>query len=327
MFEFGNLDSTPSESKYKSHYYCDYVELVSLCEPDDIVSVSDIYDRFYEDGKVSHGVSSLGDSNSDDGDACEPDERWVIRITEWFDILAVRMSVYGESYPFEVSGTSIRLKDNLSSQARLYLALLISSSLKYVDSNRNLFTSAFEEISSLTLRSYLPPSGRAYVFGKSSASDSRYEGSLKEKMSALAKDLGVKVVANDEDFQYYDTGDGGVDIVAWVPFDQDVNKDCIQLLFAQCAAGKNWDSKQNSVVKLKNYLNLPDGAQNVLFVPYDLRGANRQYTERTEITASVVFDRYRILSLLDANTLWAKSTGEQLDSAVQSAIEYELDIV
>ena len=52
MIDFKPLEVTPKQAFSKSHYYCDYIELLALLDCDDGVSQSDIYDRFYDDSVI-----------------------------------------------------------------------------------------------------------------------------------------------------------------------------------------------------------------------------------------------------------------------------------
>jgi hypothetical protein len=49
-----------------------------------------------------------------------------------------------------------------------------------------------------------------------------YTGSLEDKVTLLAKRLKYKV--KTDDFTNSSTGDGGLDLVAWLPFDKDDNQ-------------------------------------------------------------------------------------------------------
>ncbi len=325
--ELVNVDTPPSLTLSKCHYFCDYIELVALYGSDDIISCEDIYDRFYDSGVINEeqeGVPSEGWIGSDE--ASMYIQRWRDRISSWFRILSSRQQNYGDVYPFLIDGDTISLKDSLSGKSKLYLGLLLASMNSY-HNKTPLFTSVFEEISKLSLRSYLGSNSVVHRFGVSQLSGGRYSGSLRDKMRRLACDIEHQLTNLTHVFREGDNGDGGVDIVAWLPFFGDPNKSRKQLFFGQSATGKKWSSKQGSVVRVKNYINIPDNAQNVLFVPFDLRDIERRFEEEGDITASLVFDRFRILSLVDEADIWEAEKGLEFQAAINEAIELEEDLV
>jgi hypothetical protein len=120
MIEFKILEKTPSCARGKTHHYCDYIELITLCDGDDGLSNSDIYDRFLEDERIQ-------ETGSEDG--AESNDAWVAEINAWFSELTVRTSAYGENYPFEFRESRFLLKDKLNDYHYIYLGLLLCSSL------------------------------------------------------------------------------------------------------------------------------------------------------------------------------------------------------
>ncbi|VVM25332.1 hypothetical protein BSPWISOXPB_5252, partial [uncultured Gammaproteobacteria bacterium] len=65
-----SIDNVPKELYHKKHYYCDYVEILALINNQDIVSISDIYDRF----KENKDIEKI--NNEDAEDNTPPDEKW-----------------------------------------------------------------------------------------------------------------------------------------------------------------------------------------------------------------------------------------------------------
>ena len=317
MIEFKSLNNLPDTALSKSHYYCDYIELIVLCDSDDGVAVNDIYDRFLEGERIS-------DIGSEDG--AISNEKWNSRIQCWFDQLVTRGESYGDDYPFEFIDGRISLKNDMNDRQKLYLGLLLCSLLSYIE-NSATFTSVFEKISCEATKSYLPAGAEVHVFGKSSATDTKYQGTLMNKVRELATDLSVKVTCSDDDFRKYDNGDGGVDVVAWVPFSNDTNLERKQIFLGQSASGKNWNTKQGSVDRMFNYLNLPRNVQNLLFVPFDFRDENRNFSEKGEITSELIFDRHRLMNLIDPDVIFNDDLGVLFQSKINASIDFEEDIV
>jgi hypothetical protein len=102
-----------------------------LINNQDIVSISDIYDRF----KENKDIEKI--NNEDAEDNTPPDEKWNSRIKEWLDNIAVRNGVFNDFYPFTVNNNNIQLKDNLTNAHKLYIFLLLSSSQKYIPKKGN----------------------------------------------------------------------------------------------------------------------------------------------------------------------------------------------
>lgn len=318
MIEFKLLDKTPNETLCNSHYYCDYLELLALVDCDDGLSASDIYDRFLEDNKIS-------DIGTENGSIVN--EEWMGRISGWFDEINCRMIHYGDNYPFVYDGNRIKKLIDINHNHYIYILLLLCSLLRYIERYHSL-TTLFEQISYVSLKKYLPDIAEVHVFGVSSERNERYLGNIEQKYDLLARDLGLTKSTRPNAFRTGDNGDGGVDIVAWVPFRDDPNLDRKQIFLGQSAAGKNWANKQASVDRVKNYImDLPSNSQNILFVPYDFRDTNRYFCQYDEITASIIFDRHRIIKLINLNDINHHPWTEVIQGVMDYALSFEEDIV
>jgi len=328
MLEVRNIATPPDRTYSKSHYYSDYIELVALLSSDDLVAEQDIYDRFYDSGVINEDNNTIGTDDWVGSEyTSEYVQRWNDRILQWFALLESRARSYGENYPFIVTPNSIQLKEQLSEQNKIYLGLLLASSSRYYN-KQPLLTTIFEEISNIAMSGYLGGSSSVHCFGVSSLQNNRYTGSLQDKMTQLANDIDCELTTRQHLFREGDNGDGGVDIVAWLPFPNDICLSRTQMFLGQSATGKNWSTKQGSVARIRNYINIPDTSLNTLFVPYDMRDIERRYDEEGEITASIVFDRYRIISLIDDESLvWQSERGPEFLQVIEQAISFEEDIV
>ncbi|MEM8279127.1 hypothetical protein Q4R63_18805, partial [Morganella morganii] len=72
---------------------------------------------------------------------------------------------------------------------------------------------------------------------------------------------------------------------------------------------------------------LPYNAQNILFVPYDFRDSNRYFCQNDEITASLIFDRHRIIKLISMDDI---NVGSQMDTVreiMDYVLSFEEDII
>jgi hypothetical protein len=312
-----NIDSVPRESYHKEHYHCDYIEILALINNKDIISISDICDRY----RKNKDIEETNNENAEDN--IPIDDTWRSRIQEWLDNIAVRNSVFNDFYPFTVGHGSIQLKDNLTNAHKIYIFLLLSSNQAYIPSG-NTLPNDFEEVSLIALKNYLPNNATSHIFGTTSG---EYSGNFEDKVRKLAKNLKYKVKAEATSFQKNNTGDGGLDLVAWLPFDEDENQNNMQIFLSQCATGKEWHRKQYETKKIPNCcIDFKSNINYVFFMPYDCRNSDRSFAEQDKIFSGLFFDRTRILSLLK-NKIDSVLNLNSFNSIVNQAISYEEEIV
>jgi hypothetical protein len=297
-----DINLTPNEAYKNSHYFCDYVELQALLN-NDLLSVSDIFDLFFEDNKI------------DDND------KWTKRIEEWFILLQDRKDRFREFYPYEVNKNSITLKQNLNNKHKLYIFLLLLSLQRYISKHKNLLTTKFEIFSIDMLNNYFFKNVVIEHFGKNINS----KGSLKEKIDKLSKQLGYRT-KYDQRYLENNNGDGGVDIVAWIPFWNDSNLSNIQLFLCQCATGKEWVRKPYDLDKFKdNFIDFDTIVTPVLIIPYDIRDYENRFYSKTDFKNNIIlFDRMRLLYLVFDENIIEKYKSLQI---IDNFIEYVQDII
>jgi hypothetical protein len=317
MLDTSKIRKTPDCALYLSHHYCDYIELLALISDEDGISQDDVFDKFHESGDIT-------DTGTEG--AAQENDKWLSRINDFFSEIAVRESIYGNAYPFQILGNRILKRSQVSDQQLCYITLLLCSSLRYT-TNRSIFTGAFEYISFLVTSSYLPAGAQTHIFGVSSGQNTRYTGSLENKITLLANDLGENLKLRPNSFNQGNNGDGGADIVAWLPYQRDINKGRKLVLLGQSASGNNWETKQASVARLENFIDFSSPPVNVLFVPYDFRDVNRNFVSNSHITAGVVFDRFRIMELIDPQTFFGGNAHSNLKNEVLNLFNYVEDIV
>jgi len=308
------LPTPPRESYFNEHYFCDYIEILALAANADVVSLADVIERF--------DIDSAG---SDENSAIQ--DKWESRLAGWFAVLEVRRDEYAGFYPFEIESSCIRLKEELNNQHYLYLLLLLSSNLAYINSSfRAVLTTDFESVSLAALTKYLPQQAEVHKFGKSGVANNKFKGAIKVKIDLLAEDLKLDVCYKSHFFSANNNGDYGLDVVAWLPFCSDSNKLYIPIFLAQCATGKNWLEKQHEPLKIQNSISGLDHAINTLFIPYDARNIDRTYNEEAEIKTHLIFDRFRLIFLLKDDFSFIDDF-DSLSDVVLKAIEFEEDIV
>lgn len=278
-----NLNSidTPDCSRDETNQFADFVELLVIFSKGDGVAYGDILDRFF---------GELDENNSSErNDANE------LFIDGIFSLIEERKDLYGDQYPFEVGKEQIiTLKRELSLPQKLYLFLLISSSLNIFKSFNAEITTDFEMVSYEAIKSFLP-NAIVKSFGKLS----EYKGNAKEKIRNLADDIGLQT--NDYEIECVgkrNVQDRGLDIVSWIPFEDKCQNKIIFL--CQCACGKRFEYKQHELRRyIKYYIFYNTKPQFTLFVPYSLINPreNKFYKSDYIEEGYLIFERLRIISL------------------------------
>jgi hypothetical protein len=296
------------------HIWADFVELQCVTSIDGMISKSIIVDRIGERSDVGENVpDEVVDSSEEyDFESLEEtrtmpssrDTRIEREIEDVFQQLKYRSGVFSTGYPFEFSqkGSTLILRDPLNSEQKLYLFLLIASNLWCLKdkSTINAFTDIFEVVSLEALKSYLPPFAEVYLFGTNSYDKAqRYTNTLWHKIKRLAEDIHEVPVCTEDEFSRYNSGDGGLDIVAWLPIG-DINAG-LALVFGQCACtDAKWSEKQHSSSRQawSNRLRLTSPPTNMVFIPYCFRDSAGNWHDRLKIMESVVVDRLRLMYLM-----------------------------
>lgn len=281
-----NINTPPTDSYFRYHYFCDYLELLAIYN--EVVSISDIHDTFLDNNEI--------DQNADEQQAIVNDD-WESMFNIWFSLIEVRANKFKGFYPFIIEKKVIKFKKKLTLKNKAYIFLLFNSVKSYIK-NENTLTTDFEYFSFLAFKHYLPNKADVHQFGKSKKSNSKYKGSIVEKIKSLAKDLGCNTAYEPHYFSNKSTGDGGLDIIAWISFDKDIKK-FTQLYLGQCATGRNWTEKQSDTLKFNNYISFSGSITHTLFLPYDGRNHDDSFNEEASILKNtIVFDRLRMLSLI-----------------------------
>ena len=300
-------------AKNKLYLYADYIELVTLFYNEEPVSVGEIMSRFRDEG-----VFAQRKSDQNQAEENENNENFIRSIFVIFD---ERKSLFSNSYPFEYEGEKLSLKTTLSDKNKLYLFLLLASNLSTFKIFQSNLTSEFEKVSYQALIKYLPQTAITKSFG----ADSEFKGYFNDKITQLAELMNVELDDRFlESFSPRNTQDGGLDIVSWIPFEDQISN--FISVFAQCACGKDWNKKLNESRRfnrvLKVYLNKINHS---IFIPYALINYHTsEFYEHHEFGGdTLVFERKRILSLIDEGLF------DNLDSKVliEKCIEFEEDIV
>lgn len=293
--------------------YADFLELLVIFSRGDGVSEGEIQDRFYgEQDKIDEREDKDERNNAELTDVKESFIKGI------FSLIEERVSQYAELYPFELTENQIIfLKEDLTEPQKLYLFLLISSSLNYFKAFNSVITKDFEIVAFETIKALLP-TFEVRHFGKLSA----YTGTAKQKIQQLAVDIGLPV---DEDelnsIGERNNQERGLDVVSWLPFeDKCYNK---VVFLCQCACGKQYESKQHDIRRFENYYRFYKAKpQMTLFIPYSLINPKKNKFYHSDYIEDdyLIFERLRILFLSRKND----SVYKQLSSKelVERCIQY-----
>lgn len=301
VFNFEN-QSAPSYTRNELYLFSDFVELVTIFSKNGFVSYGDIQDRFF-------GTKDYASSKERD-----EDESLLIEI---FLLLQERSLLYGWKYPFDFDNenTLLKIKNNLSDQHKLYIYLLISSKLNIFKTFKTELTTEFEFICKDVLEKYLPNDAIIKNFGRNSA----YVGNAKSKIKLLANDLNLTVDEYElNQVSDRNTQERGLDIVGWIPF----NDKCMNLLvfLAQCACGKDFESKQHDTRRFENYINFYKTEPiHIMFIPYSLINVREKKFYHSDLIENdyLIFERKRIVELYELKNFNILESYKVVDSCIR----------
>ncbi len=296
-----NLQSPKQKSDWNK--WADYIELLCWISPDGHVSVDFVLDKCLDElGLKSSGNTTEYQELEDDiykGGSLKPkdDDEKQQHIERLFLFLSCRQQLYAASYPFSIDEDIISIDKEHSLSQKLYLCLLISSNLGSVDNYKNLLTNKFEELGVYFLREILSDKFNVHYFGKGADIPSPFPAKLFEKYQALSSllNLHLSPEITEEYVGKYNTGDNGLDIVAWYPF-----KDSgpgTMMFFVQSACGKQWFEKQweSHAFRWKGIFWFKNDPTNLVLIPRSYRDEEGQWKNPTKIEGSVIIDRLRFL--------------------------------
>lgn len=297
------VNKTPRDGDV--HTWADYIELLAVINLDSICTVDAVLDRILDAGSVDETDDEVGSDDSDEAhDPVSPRRdrrplmrgRYSRRIFDAFEMLAWRASAYDGAYPFVVADDkrSISVRADLGPANYVYLFLLVAANLPFVSVGRNQVTNAFEEIAVRVMRAVLPRDAEVHVFGKATAQ--RYSGSAFRKIEALAADIRASLRATESTYRASDSGDSGIDIVAWHGLNDKQGN--IFVYFGQCACSRaDWTKKQLSASpgNLAKQLATIPAWNTIMFVPICFRRVGGDWAVDSDVTDVVFFDRYRVI--------------------------------
>lgn len=302
---FISLDQPPKGTE--GMFWTDFAEIKALVHPD----------RCFTSGDLS-GVAQRA---KDMGRGFEHAARW----RDILNYVHIRRTAFGDAYPFEISHDqdTIAVASDDSPRQRLYLALLLASSLRTLAKDRrNGVARVFEEISFAVFSKLLPPGSEIRATWAGPGRAAPYEGTLFQKLTSLAADLRCTPNFAEADFNPADTGDGGIDIVGWHTM-SDLRAG-IPIAMAQCGCSRDdWEYKQLEAHPVKHSQRLPvmHPWANYYFMPLDFRRSDGDWANKSDLAEVIIVDRLRILGLVEQLAVMDEMPGlAYVDEALAAAI-------
>lgn len=291
-----------------AYHWADYVELLCLANLDGEFSPDDLIERWKGQDDVMVPFSDDPDDGPPNQPQLEPwaskaavDDQRYTKARDVFGHLAYRIATFGADYPFDLdSGHLMRLhrRPNLTTRNHLYVFLLLGSLLRYVPRKRRSdITTPFERLVAEVLQRWFPADAEVHIFGTAAGAGGRYRGTMWQKINLLGSDLGEMVLLPETAFNAADSGDLGLDVVAWFPLGDNLLG--LPVFFAQVTCEFRWKDKQHeSGRNWQSYLKESAPRGNLLFIPYCFRDASGEWFDPKWPTSAVVVDRQRLLWLL-----------------------------
>ncbi|MCI1015032.1 hypothetical protein HWE04_14345 [Herbaspirillum sp. C7C2] len=269
--------------------WADYIELRALAHPDKCFSRGEL-------AALAQQVAAIGQPLVD------ANAIW----REVKEFINNRAHIFGAAYPFTIVGhdeDTLELTDRaLNGEEKLYLTLLICSSMAYVvrqGGNVQMIGRLFEECSLEIFQKLMPPGSKIYPAWAAGGAAARYQGSLYQKLLLIARDLRGTATIQERDYAPQDHGDGGIDIVSWDDLDDPI-RGAIPSALAQCGCSREqWRTKHiaASPVMLRSKINVHHNWATYYFMPLDLRWSDGDWAYKGDFGEAIIIDRLRMISL------------------------------
>lgn len=280
----------PDAARVHVHYYADFVELAILLSKGLVYSTSEITDLFKD-----AGIFKQREKSSDQAGENDENEKFVNAV---FRVIEDRAYYYKDSYPFEVVSRVAKLKSKQSTQQKVYLYLLISSNLNLFHKYYVNLTTDFEVLAYEVVRNFMPSSAEIRQFGK--RKDEEFSTRAVDKIPELARLIRIPI--DDEQLSRISPlgkEERGLDVVSWLPFDDEVGNKFIFLV--QCTCEKEWYKKQSETRRYNGYFNFYKiKPYSAMCIPYALIDFQRPgFHEGDSVDNTLIFERKRLLDNLE----------------------------
>ena len=296
-----------SDIRKKDIYHkADVVELICLQNDDKEIPIDEALDEQMGGEEGIGGIFNIDEEDTDDTDTEGAAERYDAASLELTDIsehLRSRSELFGDYYPFSCAGNLISLKETTTDQHKLYTFLLMASHLRFWPRpDRSLFTKDFEVLSACTLK-HLVPTWIIKIMGTAQHNDfPGYTGSRRNKLEALAQELGLRLMMDEDELLHFDApgGDGQLDVVAWYACRDGAAN--MPVILGQAGCTENEDTMISKQIDAQTWGKRLRGLDAIpcFFSPQHYRLSNNAWVDSTQVHG-IFLDRFRIMSLLFNN--------------------------
>jgi hypothetical protein len=315
-----------------THLLADHVEILCLSSRDRQLTRAEFIDRARERSDLGgeleefheeiRQVTAASELDRETGSpAATINDRWAKLGIDCFAQLAFRQRAFGDAYPFVIEQDTINVRAELSLLQRMYIFLLLASALRhFATADRTRIASIFEVVSLDWLEVYMPDGSEVHMFGKHGLNQGRYSGKLWFKLQRLATDLGESLQCREHQFKPQNTGDAGLDLVAWTaPGDSSPG---FLLVFGQCGCTVEWVDKQFETHPdaWSNLLSFTAYPARITFVPFCFRDADGAWYDTLQIRKTILVDRLRLIRLI-------RSKLDRSDALISRYVEHVLAYV
>lgn len=279
-----SLDTPPSGNDV--FIWTDYLELRALTSADSCFSRGDL--------------ASVEGRSKDLGRGFKVESQW----RAVADFAGVRLNDFGKNYPFAVSADGDTLEVHFDNEPgkRMYLGLLLAACMRNIkNSHRGVVARAFEEACFNVFEKLMPEGSTVRATWANGGPEAPYVGTLYDKMVQIARDLRCTPNFEPHDFKPSDSGDGGIDLIAW--HDMSDTREGLPIAAGQVGCSREeWRSKQceaSWLAKHSRHFPLMHGWATYYFMPLDLREADGRWAYKSDIGSAIIVDRLRILRLVE----------------------------
>lgn len=205
-----------------------------------------------------------------------------------------RRQICGNRYPFIVEEKSVLYDDAADGEFYKFLLLVVASPLLRNEKRHDEVDQLFDDLVLDAIRGYLGEGSAAVRFGwpASGGRPKKFGDAIAWLTAQMNLQPGVGVALPQ-------SKDGGVDIVAWKPFND--RKAAYVVILAQCTVRTNWIPKAKDIIDMVWLAWLDTGRPVViaLAIPFIIPPQFDRW-DSLRRTVGVVFDRLRICQYLAA---------------------------
>ena len=233
----------------------------------------------------------------------EIDDEYEARAENWFHHFRNREKILGEKYPFTLEKDQLvsNMPENLNPVQKIYVYLLFCSHLKFFKDYQPILTSDFEHLSLLAIKALLPTRAKIISVGKRIDSvQTGMRGNVFSKIQKIAGELKEKILVSETDFPSRSSGDGGLDIIAYIPFSD--NKNSLIVYAGQCKCSLEWINAKNPALVLESFMTCNHKPINLFFIPFLFRKRNFDWHENQNVKSKILIDRLRLIDLVNFST-------------------------